>query len=92
LTFAQVCQRSDGQPPDAFDQRDTQHLGNCPEFADRQGPYRLICFDIGKDIFPFQAQFRMGNKLLGQTIGAGEPPIEIRGQNGQLAVKSLGKV
>ena len=92
LTFAQVRQGGDGKTLDAFDKRDTQHLGNCPEFADRQRAHGLVRLDKSQDIFPIQAQFRMGNEILGETVYARQTLVGIRGQRRQLPVISPGKV
>ena len=92
LPFAQVRQGGDGQTLDAFDKRDAQHLGDCPEFAAGEGAHGLVGLDIGQDILPVETQFGMGNKFLGQAVDARQPPVEIRGQDGQLLVIAAGKV
>ncbi len=88
LTFAQISQCGDGLTLDAFDKRDAQHLGNCPEFADSQRARRLVGLDKSQDILPVQAQFRMRYKILGETVNVRQAPVWIRSQCGQLPVKT----
>ena len=81
-----------GERADTLDERYAQHLGNCPEFADRQRAHGLVGLNKRQDILPVQAQFRMGNEIFGQTVDARQPPVGIGGERGELPVKAPGKV
>ena len=92
LPFAQILKSDDGQALDAFDERQSHHLGDRPEFATGQGADRLIRLDELNDIHPVQTHLSMGDQILGQTIDAGQSMVGISGENRQLPVKMTGKI
>ena len=92
LAFAQVGQGRDGKALDAFDECYAQHLGNRPELSDGKHAHGLVRLDEVLDILPVQAQFGMGDEILGQTVDARQPPMGIGGEGGKLPVKAPGEV
>src|SRR5208337_1013247 len=52
LTFPQLGQSAGGEVLDALNQRDAQHLGDSPEFANPQRALRLIGLNKRKDVLP----------------------------------------
>ena len=92
LAFTQFRQGSSGEPLDALEQRNPQHLGDSPEFGDRKRTNRLIGLDEGLDVLLIQVQIGVRSQFPGQTVDARQPPVDAVGEGRQLSVKTPGQV
>ena len=70
FSFAQLGGSALGEIPDALDERDAKHLGQCPELARGKGGGHLCSIDEFADVLSVEAQLTCRNEAAGDFVDA----------------------